>query len=90
MRTSCLSCRVIISRGSYCHVCQPAKARKGSTRQWRILRWQILERDRYTCRHCGAPATHVDHLVPVARGGTDNPANLAASCPACNLEKGAR
>jgi len=90
MKTWCLGCGVIIGRGSYCTACQPPKARKGSTRQWRELRQRILERDGYTCRTCGAPATHVDHVVPVVKGGRDHGANLAAACQSCNLEKGAR
>ena len=90
MKTWCLGCGVIIGRGSYCTACQPAKPRKGSTRQWRTTRERVLERDGHRCRYCGAPATHVDHLVPVVRGGTDDPENLAAACPTCNLEKGAR
>ena len=33
---------------------------------------------------------HVEHIVPTARGGTDDPANLAWSCPRCNLTKSSR
>ena len=32
---------------------------------------------------------HVDHVVPVARGGTSDPENLQAVCAGCNLRKGA-
>jgi 5-methylcytosine-specific restriction endonuclease McrA len=76
----------LINAGSYCTRCQP---RNGSTRQWRKLRDQILARDRYTCPQCGGPARHVDHVVSVARGGTDHPGNLDALCASCNLRKGA-
>lgn len=30
---------------------------------------------------------HVDHVRPLARGGTNNPNNLVISCPDCNLAK---
>lgn len=30
----------------------------------------------------------IDHKTPVARGGTNDPANLALSCLACNQGKG--
>jgi 5-methylcytosine-specific restriction endonuclease McrA len=30
------------------------------------------------CVHCGAPATDVDHLVPIADGGDDSLANLSS------------
>lgn len=45
------------------------------------------------CYYCGAvvgDTYHVDHIVPLSRGGTDNPDNLAISCPLCNQRKGDR
>ncbi|WP_078628685.1 HNH endonuclease [Streptomyces sp. NRRL F-2664] len=48
------------------------------------LRFEVLRRDRYTCRYCGGSAPdvvlRVDHVVPVALGGTDTPDNLVAAC----------
>jgi len=32
----------------------------------------------------------VDHVIPLAHGGTDELANLAAACYRCNEHKGAR
>jgi hypothetical protein len=49
---------------------------------------RALARDRYACQACGAPANHVDHAVPVARGGTQHEANLVAACRRCNLREG--
>lgn len=58
------------------------------------LRFTILERDGFRCRYCGAPAPDVrlsvDHILPVAAGGTDDPLNLAAACQDCNLGKSDR
>ena len=52
------------------------------------LRYEVLRRDSYTCRYCGAKAPEVkitvDHVVPVALGGTDEPSNLVAACGDCN------
>jgi 5-methylcytosine-specific restriction endonuclease McrA len=42
------------------------------------------------CIYCGALATGVDHLQPVARGGTNDFYNLAPCCKECNLKKAAR
>lgn len=57
------------------------------------LRFQILRRDNHTCRYCGASAPDakitIDHVVPVAHGGTDDPSNLVAACPDCNAGKAA-
>lgn len=87
MRTWCIGCGRPISSGSRCPTCQP---RNGSTRRWRTRRAAVLARDDWTCRYCGAPAVHVDHIVPVINGGIDHESNLAASCAACNLTKGDR
>lgn len=62
----------------------------GSTRAWRKVREEVLERDGHRCAYCGAKATHVDHKRPRAQGGTDSPRNLVAACAGCNLAKGAR
>lgn len=58
------------------------------------LRWHVLQRDRYTCRACGAsPALtpgvelHIDHIVPWSKGGTTVLENLQTLCSMCNLGK---
>lgn len=55
------------------------------------LRYEVLRRDNYTCRYCGASAPDVkltvDHVVPVALGGSDDPSNLVAACVDCNAGK---
>lgn len=52
------------------------------------LRFEILRRDNHTCRYCGCSAPTVsltiDHVVPEALGGSDDPSNLVAACPDCN------
>lgn len=55
------------------------------------LRYEILRRDGYACRYCGAKAPEatltVDHVTPKALGGTDDPTNLVAACRDCNTGK---
>jgi hypothetical protein len=57
------------------------------------LRYEILRRDNHACRYCGASAPEVkltvDHVVPVALGGTDEPTNLVTACADCNSGKSA-
>jgi hypothetical protein len=58
------------------------------------MRFQILERDSYTCRFCGkrAPETEleVDHVMPRSKGGSDDASNLVTACRDCNRGKGDR
>lgn len=74
----------------------------GSDRRWRKLRLYVLDRDGFTCQMpvsggtadnggqvCGAFATHVDHIVPLAKGGAKyDDRNCRASCASCNLRRG--
>jgi hypothetical protein len=57
------------------------------------LRFEILRRDNHQCRYCGATAPDatltVDHVIPEALGGSDDPANLVAACAECNAGKSA-
>ena len=58
------------------------------------LRWQVLQRDRFSCCACGAspamsPAVvpQVDHVVPWSKGGETILENLQTLCSRCNLGK---
>jgi len=56
------------------------------------LRFEILRRDGFACRYCGARPEDggelvVDHVLPVALGGSDQPENLVAACAVCNSGK---
>jgi hypothetical protein len=42
------------------------------------------------CSYCGASAEHIDHIVPLSRGGSGDWDNLTAACAACNMSKGAQ
>ena len=47
----------------------------------------ILARDGTTCRECAARATEVDHILPRALGGGNEPFNLQSLCSACHKNK---
>ncbi len=58
------------------------------------VRFEVFKRDRFTCQYCGKKAPDVvlnaDHIHPVAKGGTNEIANLITSCAGCNSGKSDR
>ena len=42
------------------------------------------------CSYCGGPMQHIDHIDPIALGGSGSWDNLTAACADCNHAKGAR
>jgi 5-methylcytosine-specific restriction endonuclease McrA len=57
------------------------------------IRFDIFKRDLFTCQYCGAvpPSVvlHIDHIIPVSKGGTNDSDNLITSCSSCNSGKSA-
>jgi 5-methylcytosine-specific restriction endonuclease McrA len=56
---------------------------------WQKLRSQVFARHGRRCWRCGAYAGTVDHVVPVALGGTHELSNLRPACSSCNSSTGA-
>lgn len=59
------------------------------------LRWDVLERDNFTCK-CGrsprkdSVILHIDHKEPFSTGGKTTLENLRVLCSVCNLGRGNR
>ena len=54
---------------------------------------RLLEQQRGFCAGCSCNIRlrfHVDHIMPLARGGRHDPSNLQLLCPPCNLQKHAK
>jgi 5-methylcytosine-specific restriction endonuclease McrA len=56
------------------------------------MRYSVIKRDAYRCRACGFSVQdgahlHVDHIVPVSKGGATEIGNLQTLCTVCNLGK---
>lgn len=52
-----------------------------------------LERQHGRCYWCNVKlgdTYHVDHVIPLSRGGDDGPHNIVAACATCNLSKGSK
>lgn len=54
-------------------------------------RFEVFKRDEFRCQYCGRTppevVLHVDHVLPVVEGGTNDPINLLTACADCNLGK---
>lgn len=59
---------------------------------WKRLRKVVQRRDGSICQICGKYNSdgHVDHIIPLTKGGTDSVYNLQWLCPGCNMSKGNR
>lgn len=55
-------------------------------------RFEVFKRDKFKCQYCGRMSPdvilEVDHIKPVAEGGTNDLLNLITSCRDCNRGKG--
>jgi len=56
------------------------------------IRYNVLKRDNYSCQICGVTSKdgaklHVDHIVPVSKGGKTVMSNLQTLCEQCNVGK---
>lgn len=66
-------------------------ARKPLTKK---IRFEVFKRDAFKCQYCGKSSPDVileiDHIEPVASGGTNDSINLVTACFDCNRGKGKR
>ena len=55
------------------------------------IRFEVFKRDKFKCQYCGSSAPEVllqvDHINPVANGGTNEIINLITACFGCNNGK---
>ena len=76
-----------------------ARARRRALEQNQMGEWNISQRafirslieNIHDCYYCHTPLNgkhHVEHMIPLSRGGLHAPDNLTLSCPSCNLSKG--
>lgn len=63
------------------------------------LLWALAEAQNWRCCYCGVHMTAdgptsyhrhatLEHVIPLARGGSDHPDNMVAACFWCNQERG--
>lgn len=70
------------------------KARIGSPKEIQAFYLSVQQAEQIICHWCGKGAPkghrHVDHKIPLAKGGAHCVSNLVGSCDKCNLSKGTK
>ncbi|MEA5598644.1 HNH endonuclease [Rivularia sp. UHCC 0363] len=55
------------------------------------VRKYVFERNNYQCQSCGKreeeSSLTIDHIIPLARGGSNDISNLQTLCFTCNCQK---
>ena len=68
------------------------KKEKAKVRAAKKSRWWQQKCASGLCYYCGKKfpikELTLDHIVPLARGGTTTPGNVVAACRSCNKDKG--
>lgn len=61
------------------------------------IRFEVFKRDNYRCNICGVSPNedgeitlHLDHIIPIAKGGDSDLNNLQTLCSRCNMGKKAK
>lgn len=95
LRSRCREC--LRPKRSADRVIRRARLKRGRTITERVTERDLAalaERQNYRCA-CGCGASirftfHVEHRIPLAKGGRHTLSNLQLMTPVCNLRKGAR
>ena len=91
-----------LGKHSWCKECRkPGRAAAAANRRKKvrgsykgddIRHLYIVQKGRCVkcARHLGITGYHVDHIIPISKGGLNVAWNLQLLCPRCNLRKGAK
>jgi 5-methylcytosine-specific restriction enzyme A len=53
-----------------------------------VVREYVFDRDNHQCKSCGQTTKlSIDHIVPLASGGSNDISNLQTLCRSCNSRK---
>ena len=95
MEKYCINCGRVFKDSDFisCPYCQhPLDEREGRQHIPKGLRHAVFKRDGYRCKECfkgreDGVKLEIDHIVPVAKGGTNDIDNLQTLCKECNRNK---
>ena len=79
----CLLCTTLVPRGE--SRCPAHRIRRADPATNQRRRRALVVG--HPCARCGEPATELDHIIALARGGTEAWSNLQPLCRACHRRK---
>lgn len=92
----CDSCAELVSRayddwhGGGCVIYERSDAEKAKKPISIKARLSVYKRDGFQCVKCGGNDLTIDHIIPIAKGGTNADNNLQTLCRSCNSKKGVK
>ncbi len=63
------------------------RARRLANKSYKVTTKEILKLLSKPCLYCGFKSEHIDHVLPLSRGGSHSIGNLVGACAQCNLSK---
>ena len=84
------------NKDQYLERSRKRKALKRNAEHDNYMPWlsKVKSKKMFICYWCSEKVTtknlHVDHIIPLSRGGQDTWDNICASCDKCNMSKGAK
>lgn len=66
------------------------RALKKANSIYLVTKNDIQKISKLSCIYCGGKFEHIDHVIPLSRGGSHSIGNLAPSCAGCNISKGSK
>jgi 5-methylcytosine-specific restriction endonuclease McrA len=77
----------VIDIAKHVFKCEAGTRRKARYKFNKMAEKLIVEQD-HKCAYCFIPfgnKYHVEHIIPLACGGTNNESNICLACPECNM-----
>jgi len=63
------------------------RAKKLNNGIFLVYSYEVKQMMQKPCFYCGQKAEHIDHIIPISRGGRHSIGNLIQACSKCNISK---